>query len=284
MLIPLKSDEFNKYADYAYELTQDLTKSCFPIYKDGIKTKEDFLKTAKETFDSDNREILLFILDGKVNGWINYYVLSADKYISFNSFSIQSETPKAINEFIEYISQKYAGFTVYFGLPTDNISAISHLKKIGAELLEESYVDIMFFKKYNIDSKIKKCVRVNMNNFSDFEGLHKIHDSEMYWNCTRLLEHLNEWNILMLYENREAVGAIYYCIYENSMMEIFGVDFSDGTFNEDIYEILLTNALNDGKARKIKSLTYFTDCNEHLLTQKAGFECICKYVLYTKKT
>lgn len=283
MLIPLKQSEFDKYADYAYMLSQDLTKSCFPTYTDGIKTKEDFIKTANEAFSTNDSEILLFTHCGKTIGWIHYYVLTPDKYISFHAFNIESETEKAIDEFIEYISPKYSGFTIYFGIPADNLKAASHLIELEFTMLEESNVDILLFKDYTTRSEAQNCIGVGKNNFSDFEKLHKIYDSEMYWNTARIFEHLNEWNIFMLYENNEAAGAIYYYIYENSMMEIFGVDFKDNIFNDNTFKILLIKALNDGKNRDIKSLTYFTNDKEHIISKKLGFKFICKYILYTKE-
>lgn len=42
MLKKAEFDDIVKYGDFVYELTLDQTKSAYPTYADGIKTREDF--------------------------------------------------------------------------------------------------------------------------------------------------------------------------------------------------------------------------------------------------
>lgn len=42
MLIKAELKDIEKYGDMAYSLALDPTKSCYPTYKDGIKTKKVF--------------------------------------------------------------------------------------------------------------------------------------------------------------------------------------------------------------------------------------------------
>ncbi len=60
MLRTLKQEEFEQYAEFAFSLVLDLSKSSYPTYTDGIKTKEDFIRTAKKALEKENEEILLF--------------------------------------------------------------------------------------------------------------------------------------------------------------------------------------------------------------------------------
>jgi len=53
MLIKLKEQDFDKYIDFAYALALDLTKSGYPTYTDGIKTREDFIRQSRRAFTNE---------------------------------------------------------------------------------------------------------------------------------------------------------------------------------------------------------------------------------------
>lgn len=81
MLIPLQEKDFDKYVDFAYELALDPARTFYPVFFDGIKTKEDFIARARKAFSKPEDEILLYQADGAVEGWLHYYHLPEDHYI-----------------------------------------------------------------------------------------------------------------------------------------------------------------------------------------------------------
>ena len=87
MLIPLQEKDFDKYVDFAYELALDPARTFYPVFFDGIKTKEDFIARARKAFSKPEDEILLYQTDGAVEGWLHYYHLPEDHYIQLYSFS-----------------------------------------------------------------------------------------------------------------------------------------------------------------------------------------------------
>jgi len=283
MLRILEKTEFDKYVDFAYDLALDLTKSSYPTYTDGIKTKEDFVQRARASFRKDNEEILLFEMDGNVEGWIHYYVLKEDAYVSFCSFNINRNVAQAVDEFIAYISEKYSDYVLYFGLPAENVEVVSCLEKIGFEKEDENYVDVMFFENYSYLPEEAGLVKVTKDNFAEFAKIHKVHDDDMYWNNERILKAFEEWEMYLLYEEGKAVGAILYCFIEDMMMEIFSVDFKDNQYDVAIFRALLIKALNEGKKSGISSLTFFNEDDGHSIVQELGFMHISKYVLYTRE-
>ena len=103
MLRVCREKEFYQYADLAYELAIDKTRSAYPSYSDGIKTKAMFLTRSKKAFTRDNEEILLFEDEGIIKGWIHYYWLADDKYISTVSFNIANHFARALDEFIKLL-------------------------------------------------------------------------------------------------------------------------------------------------------------------------------------
>lgn len=70
MLKKLQERDFDRYVDFAYELALDMTKSGYPTYADGIKTKDDFITRARRAFSRDTEGILLFERDGTTAGAI----------------------------------------------------------------------------------------------------------------------------------------------------------------------------------------------------------------------
>lgn len=282
MLKKLEEKDFDKHVEFAHSLALDQSKSAYPTYTDGIKTKEDFITRAKKAFARENEEILLFEVAGKVEGWIHYFVLEEDKYISFCAFNVNDHVEIAIKEFLEHISHNYRGCTLYFGLPTVNVSAISCLEKIGFDKDDECYVDVMYFDKYQPIEETAGIVQVTKENYSEFAKLHAASDEEMYWNTERIFENLDDWHIYLCYTNDELAGAIYYN-YCGTSMEIFGVDFPNDSYDETTFKALLIKALNEGKKDGCSDLTFFNGECEHSVVSELGFTHVGEYVLYTQE-
>ena len=92
MLVKLDEKDFGEYIDSIYELAPDRSKSMYPIYSDGMKTKNDFVERALKSFTVDDEEILLFVLDDIVLGWVHYYYHKDDNHYSAHTFQAQSHS------------------------------------------------------------------------------------------------------------------------------------------------------------------------------------------------
>ena len=51
MLLECSRNDFEKYTDFAFELALDPSKSGYPTYRDGIKTKAMFVERLLKAFD-----------------------------------------------------------------------------------------------------------------------------------------------------------------------------------------------------------------------------------------
>lgn len=282
MLRPLERHEFDTYIDFAYSLALDLSKSAYPTYCDGIKTKADFVRVALKSFDREHEEILLFERDGTVEGWIHYYALPEDRYVQIYVFNVRSHGAAAVDETVAYLSRKYSDHALYFGLPAQNETVCSRLEHLGFAKEEESYVDVLRFADYDGPEPAHGTVRVSRENFSEFARLHQVHDEDMYWNNERLLKDIDNWSIFLLYERGQAVGAILFC-YADRFMEIFGVDYAGNQFHSGTFRKLLTRGLHEGKNAGMGHLVFFTEEQEHPIAVELGFTLISKYVLYVKE-
>ncbi len=79
MLIPLQEKDLNQYVDFVYELALDPARTFYPVFFDGIKTKEDFIARVRKAFSRPEDEILLCQVNGTVEGWLHYFHLPGDR-------------------------------------------------------------------------------------------------------------------------------------------------------------------------------------------------------------
>lgn len=278
MLTPLKETEYQAYIDYAYGLALDRTKSSYPTYTDGLKTKEDFIKYAARAFQRDNQELLLFEDGGRVLGWVHYYVIPEDRYIGAQSILTEKKTAQAIEELTARLGEKYPGYTFWAGFSEENRSALAALESLGFQRTEESLVGVLKFADYSPLPEDLECVEIGAGNFDQFAALHAMWDGEMYWDNAHLRESLDDWHIYMV----EGRAAIYFR-YVGKSMEIFGVDFRDGVFDPEALRALLVKGLNRSKADGMVDLTYFHEEEERPMLEEVGIHKIDRYLGYKRE-
>lgn len=281
MLVPATLHDVERYCDYIYEIALDQSRSCYPIYTDGIKTKDDFIRDAKRGVEHPEYELLLFIIDEKVEGWLQYFWIPKDRYLQLYACNIRQNTEMALAELILRLDNRFSDYTYYFGFPDKNTAAISFLRENGFRCIEEDWNNSIFFDEYtplSIDSCVSQICR---ENFDDFRAIYKPVE-ETYWNSERILEQIEQWIIFVYYEDSVPVGTIFFSGGDNGHYEIFGMDFADGKYSENVYRSLLTAALNYCKQTGAKYMTYFCGDDVQHICLGLGFHCAGKYVLYIR--
>lgn len=284
MLKKLERQDFDRYVEFAYELALDMTKSGYPTYADGIKTKNDFIARAQKAFSREGEEILLFERGGKVTGWIHYYYLSDDHYLGTSSFCMDEGMREALAEFIAFAREHFPVSELYLGFPKENIEAVEALNAYGFECIEESYNNALNFEHYMQQPESSDVIPITREDFKLFADIHSQYDDEMYWTSQRILNAIDSWRIFVLLREGKAAGAIYSRIFEDkTMSEIFGVDFPDGIYDSRVYRELLTAVLNDEKRRGTKHMVFFCDEESQPDALTCGFHCVGEYVCFQTK-
>ena len=286
MLTVANKEDIDAYIALAWELAMDLTRSSFPTYLDGIKTKDEFYTIAYDSLDEEDEEILLYSEDGVVQGWIHYYWMDDQQYLSFRVFNIRQGTAQAIDEYLSFIRDRFAGYEIDFGFPVENAEALSHLAELGWKKLEEDDCFVLHFKDYDMLPESDNIVPVTEENYQAFRSLHDQH-TDMYWNSERLLPALrgetkHPWFLYLYLEQDEALGCVYFT-YVDGMMEIFGIDHKDGVFRADVMKKLLIRALNRAREDGQKDVTTFAEGRESDVLKELPFDRITTYVAYTNK-
>ncbi|MCH5192290.1 MAG: hypothetical protein J1F23_09030 [Oscillospiraceae bacterium] len=276
MLVKATEEDIAQYMDFVYSIALDQTRSGYPLFSDGISTKEQFVDHIWSGLRKDGQDILLFTIDGVVEGLIQFFYIEEDRYLQTNGFFINRNTAEALAEFIKYADVHFAGYDLYFGFPKRNSVAVDFLQKSGCRLVEEAYHDIFIFDGAEKPEKSNELVKVTESNFSEFREIHQT-DSDTYWNSDRIYSTLSEWIIYMLYQDGVAAG--YICARHG---EIFSLGYRDNIFDERIYKALVMAILSDLKAAGYGHTVYFNDEESQSAALDMGFSCIGEYVLYVK--
>lgn len=280
MLIQATKKDIETYGDFAYTLAMNQTRSCYPTYTDGIKTKEEFLANALKGVTKNEWELLLFLMDDKVEGWIQYYWIPEDKYLQLYFCNIHKGIEQALKELLQWLKERFFGYTLYFGFPESNTDAICFLIKNEFLCIEEAWNHVFFFEEYIPLAENDTITIVNRENFEDFRAVY--HPTEKtYWNCDRILEKLDEWIIFLSYQEGVPIGTVF-LQGKKEDCEIFGVAFANDKYKEDMFRLMLVTALNYCKRNGTKYMTFF--CEEYMqnVVMELGFRYIGKYVLYSK--
>ncbi len=279
MLKKINEKEFDEYINFAYELAMNKEKCSYPIFYDGIKTKKVFFDIEKESFKSKDSEILLYIENNNVEGWINYYYIEDDKYIQLTTFSIKKNTNIALKEFIQYINNKFHDYELYLGFPLDNKEAISYLST-KAELIESSYNNVLHLNDIKLLSNNKNIIKINRDNYHYFKEIHT--DTNLYWTEDKIYNDLDNWNIYVKVLNNSPVSAIFATNADKDILEIFGYYLEKD--NKDSLKELIENLISNSYVNK-KYIIFFEDNSENEIEiLNIGFKCIGKYLCYKINT
>ena len=280
MLRLCSREEFDRYVDFAYELASDLTKSGYPTYCDGIKTKEMFVARNLKAFERDTEEILLFEHDGTVQGLIHLYWIPEDLYLSTNVFNINKAAEQAIEEFLAYAGEKFKGYDLYLGFPAENKTAVEYLSGHGFECIENDYNNTAFLDEINPIPESSGTIRIDQNNYDRFQVLHEQIEGDMYWNSGRIYENLDDWIIYVNEKDGKPQGAVYYTDADDGWYEIFGIDIDQDLYNSSLFKELLNTALYDTKQRNGRTMTFFCEKEYENITTECGFHCVGNYLCY----
>ncbi len=280
MLHLCSKNEFDKYADFIYELATDLTKSGYPTYCDGIKTKVKFVERSLKAFERDTERILLFEYNGEVQGMIHYYWSPEDHYLQTICFNISKATKQAISEFLAYVGERFKGYDVFLRFPAENKSAVNFLTEQGFECIENDYNNTAFLDKLDKTRENSDLIRIEKENYEKFESLHGQTDG--YWNSEKILADLDNWIILVQEKDGKPQGAVYYRVLAlvDGWFEIYGIDMDQEAYHPELFKKLLNAALSDAKRRNGRFMTFFCDEEYENAAIECGFVCVGKNLCY----
>ena len=280
MLRPCTKEEFDRLSGFAYGLASDPARSGYPTYCDGVKTKEMFLERSAKAFERETERMLLFELEGEVQGIVHFYWIPEDLYVGTNLFLTAKETGLALSEFIAYAKKTFPGYDLFLGFPEDNAQAADFLAGRGYECIESDYNNTSFLDSFGPFPENSRAVLIGRENYELFQALHSRTEGDMYWNSDRICGDLDHWRIFVREENGKALGAVYYMDEKDGWLEIFGIDVDGDARDEELYGDLLLAALSDARRRNGKVMTFFCEEEYESVALACGFKCVGKYLCF----
>lgn len=279
MLTPITREELTRYADWAYALALDLTRSGYPTYADGIKTREDFIRAAEEGMDGEREEVLLFRMDGEVCGWVQWSWQPEERYAQAYSFLTAAHAGKALEAFVAHASERCPGCALHMGFPADNADAVTWLRDHGFLLLEQSVHHTLFFSDYaSREAPENVALMAGPEDETAFQALHT--ETDMFWTAQRILAHAADWRVYLYRKGGQALAALFVHAPAHGWAEVFGLC---GDVTPETYRALMTACLNGCKADGYPHLTCFEEDERMLpILAELGFVAVSRYVCYQK--
>lgn len=173
MLRLMKEAEFDCYIHFAYELALDPARSGYPTYCDGMKTRRDFIDRARKSLERPGEDILLFVEDGEVEGFIAFEHQEGEQYLHAHVFNIHRDTGTALAEFVDYCRERWPGFILDLGFPAENVEAIDWLDEQGIPCNERSWNFLFHLDRYESLPEPSGVNRITAENFEDFAAVHR---------------------------------------------------------------------------------------------------------------
>ncbi len=276
MLIKATKEIVTTQKEVWYQIALDPARSSYPLFCDGIKTEADFSEHLERGLLCPNHTMLLYLENDTVLGAILFFTEPEENYLQLIGLYIQKHIQAALDELMQYLNIQYKGYDLYFGFSAENREAAKALNAHGFSLIENDNHDVMIFSQYH-PQPCSECIRrIGRDSFDDFRTLHKV-DPTVYWNSDRIYDCFDQWNIYVYYEDQTPVAAIF-----ETDGEIYGVDFRDNAYREELFCALVTCVLNDLKARGYESMTFFNDEETQQAALRLGFRFADRYHLYRK--
>ena len=280
MLVECSKKELEKNIDFAYELALDISKSGYPTYCDGIKTKSMFVERLLKAFEHEDEQILLFLKDGAVQGLIHYYWIPDDRYLQTSAFCINEAIEQALSEFLSFIGERFKGYDAFLGFPAENQKAVNYLSEHGFECVEDDYNNTAFLDECDHLQESSDIIQIEKENYDSFRVLHDQIEGDMYWNSDRIYEDLDKWAILVKETDGKPQGAVYYKNIGDGWYEIFGIDIDRGKYDPVLLKELLNAAIADSRLTGGRVMTFFCDKEYEETVVECGFVCVGNYLCY----
>ena len=274
MLRKIKNHEFKLLSEFVYDISLDISHTSFPVYTDGVKTKQQFMQRSEKGLNRSNEEILIFEKNGNAEGWIHYYVIPDDKYLGICSMSVRSGYAEAFHELLAYWKEYYPQYKFSLYFPEENHEILRYMNEHGYQDLSQDVVDVLLFQDYKLRDESKNVAEIGLANYDVFRKIHQQYEGNMYWNSDHIKDSIDDWKIFAYEDQGTCLGAIYYNGIHNADCEIFGLDLASDCNRAAVAEALLVVSLNAAKIDGASSMYFFDDTEVHPVASRLGFRCV----------
>ncbi|MBR4081852.1 MAG: hypothetical protein IKK21_08725 [Clostridia bacterium] len=257
-------------ADAFWDCAMDLTRSGYPTYTDGVKTRADFDAYLSRACQADWGEVLVYEHGGAVCGLIAVDIVD-DAYVSLHVCLCRTHSQEMLAELLRRLSGEHAGKTLWFGFAPENAAYLGFAEEHGFAVLEESVNWIMPMNGTCPPAPGVCAVTADDPAFRRFWR-----DPDMYWTAERIAANPAGWTLLV--HERGAAAMLD----SGDTQEIFGFEYADG-FDETAFFALMQGCLHIAKVKGAAHMNYFASPEESAVMAALGFRRVSGYLCYERK-
>ena len=243
-----------------------------------MKTKADFFRWAEEGMSREEEHIIVYQDQGVAQAWCHYFVVEEAQQLGLCSFVFSEENLHMLRTWIDYLTARYPAYEFRLYFPKENRSAHRFLSE-SYPCIDQSFVDVLSLNN-TVDSLLsEKIVPITEENVSLFaQLLGKV--PETGWDIEQFRGQLDRWSIFVAVEAGVAIEVVFTSQKNEQIHEIFGLISLEESLSVTIKEALLQASIQAAKDKHADFLYFFTDQEDHLLTQQLGFSTLTEATCY----
>ena len=249
---------------------QDVTRSAYPTYADGVKTYADFAAHLRSAHASDWGEVLLHDDDALL-----LIEAEDEAYVSLRLWA-KGRQSAALAEALAWLRAHDAGYTLWLGFAPENAEMLAFARENGFALLDDSVNWVLPLEGHTPSPADASVRRVTREEYYAFRAVWT--DQTMYWNADRIRDAFDRWTLFITRDGRAAVA----CMNDAVAPEIFGFQYRGG-YDAAAHRALMAAVIRDGCESGAKHLNYFADHEESGVMTALGFRRVSDYVCYETK-
>jgi ribosomal protein S18 acetylase RimI-like enzyme len=275
MIRKIETNELEQAAQYAYLLNSEAEHKCkaFPADYDSI------IKQFKQILQHPADELLIATDDNTLSGLLALCVEPEEKYLeAIGGVFAHKDYQLIAREFYEYLTNNYKGYQFDAAYPEENKQAIEFMNAIGARLISYDYELRLSKKTYLNQPEYFESVSVIRLKHKYYDSFIKIHDSfhpDVYWNGERLIKALDKFDIFIISENDEVIGAVVTSNISGKTEEIYFIEVAENKQNRGLGSALISKALKHAFNKGVDELMIMVEKNNAAaihLYEKFGFK------------
>lgn len=170
---------------------------------------DEILSTLRKRLKKSNNEVLIYTENNNILGVLVLYIEKNEKYLEEMGGVFANERYKEISiEFFKYLQGQYKGFHLDVVCPQRNKEAICFWDSINAKCLGTDLEMKLTKSSYKSLKESKIVIPLSDKYYNAFCKLHDECHTDVYWTGSRILTALDKFNVLIIIEKEDLIGAI----------------------------------------------------------------------------
>ncbi|MEN6339300.1 MAG: hypothetical protein ABFD03_04165 [Clostridiaceae bacterium] len=242
MLKKLTKEDAAYAAERCWALFQDPRARCYPINT----CREDMERSFAVFCDIESGTLLGYWSEDQLAGVCELYFEQETRYLMVNALYAWDDADTALDAFLAYIDDGYAGYEANVGAPPENTRLAGALTKHGYAMTETCfdlrYDAVSLTPEETTIQGISLLEDEEDDGFEEYAPLHDAWFPNDYWSSARMRELQGDWQAFTLRGNSGIEGSLIVLPGHNAA-EVYALHAAD----EAMAQNLLTGMLQQNE-------------------------------------